>query len=402
MNEAAADAPRRVLLTGARAPVTLELARLFAARGHEVCIAESVRQPLCRFSRAVRRTFHVPAPNHDLEGFADALARIITKYRIDVLLPTCEETFHVARIRARLPDRCRVVCEELPKLRQLHSKYAFIELARSLGLPAPATRRETSRAALEEDIVSRDPIVLKREFSRFGCGTLVRPTRREALDGLEVSEDVPWVVQEFIEGAQLCTYSVANAGKVVAHAAYPADWTAGQGATVSFAHAEHRAAERWVERFVEATGYTGQIAFDFIVRPDDVALPIDCNPRATSGAHLFRPGDGLCDALLGEAEDRITPTPSHRAMIALAMLLYGLPTAVLQLRLGAWLREFLAARDVIFRWRDPAPAFGQLISYLEVGVIALRADASMLEASTLDIEWNGEGEALAPLGPGGA
>ncbi len=39
----------RVLLTGARAPVTLDLARHFARRGHEVYFADSVHLPLARF-----------------------------------------------------------------------------------------------------------------------------------------------------------------------------------------------------------------------------------------------------------------------------------------------------------------------------------------------------------------
>lgn len=54
--------PRNILITGGRAPVALELARLFKAAGHRVYAAESAKYHLCRVSSAVEASFRVPSP----------------------------------------------------------------------------------------------------------------------------------------------------------------------------------------------------------------------------------------------------------------------------------------------------------------------------------------------------
>ena len=41
---------KRILLTGARAPVTLDLVRHFHRAGHEVYVADSIYLPLARLS----------------------------------------------------------------------------------------------------------------------------------------------------------------------------------------------------------------------------------------------------------------------------------------------------------------------------------------------------------------
>jgi hypothetical protein len=229
--------------------------------------------------------------------------------------------------------------------------------------------------------------VLKPEFSRFGTQVRV----------LEPDEPLPelkgrWVVQEFIAGRALCTYGVAQQGKLLAHAAYAPDFTAGAGAAIYFAPLQHPALQAWVQDFVAAEGLTGQVAFDVIEAADGTLYPLECNPRATSGIHLFAPADRLDRAFLEGASQLITPRPEARAQIALAMWVYGLPPAAQAgpRRLFAWGKALGEAPDVVFRWDDPMPAVEQWLVFAELDRRARLAGITALEASTADIEWNGE------------
>lgn len=117
---------QRILLTGGRAPATLDLARQLAVAGHQVYMAESCPAHLCVHSREIVRNYSVPKPNEDSDGYINALIEIIMLEKIDWLIPTCEEIFFVARGLDRLSQHCLVFTDSLDKLRCLHSKWEFI------------------------------------------------------------------------------------------------------------------------------------------------------------------------------------------------------------------------------------------------------------------------------------
>ena len=87
---------------------------------------------------------------------------------------------------------------------------------------------------------------------------------------------------------------------------------------------------------------------------------------------------------------------SYGFMVALgfavaAMLIYALPAAFKKNNLRQWMNTFFTSNDVILNFKDPLPfllQFRSLLSYLK---LARQKGISPLEASTFDIEWNGEG-----------
>ena len=389
------EAPRRILLTGGRAPVTLELARLFAAAGHEVHVAESLPQHLCRASKAVRRNHAVPSPRFDRDGFLAALDAVIRAEGIDLVVPTCEEVFHVSAGLDRLP--CEVLAPPRAQLRRLHSKWQFIaDLAAredqdATAVRLPRTLRVDGPEGLAEALAAFPvgaQVVLKPVFSRFG--THVRVHRiGDPPPELAATPSQPWVVQEFVSGPMVCTYAVARDGELRAFAAYRGDFTAGPGASIYFAPFAHAALEAWVREFVAAERVTGQISFDFI-EADGTFTPLECNPRATSGVHLFGPGDGLVEALLGTCNATARPRPETRSMLGLAMWAYALPKVRSLSSLARWAAAVGAAKDALYRQEDPWPLWQQAVLLASLGRIARREGISLIEASTWDIEWNGE------------
>ena len=77
-------------------------------------------------------------------------------------------------------------------------------------------------------------------------------------------------------------------------------------------------------RLVAGTGYSGQISFDWIVGGDGCARAIECNPRATSGLHLFARDAALPAALMGDEVD-CPPPPGQpdRAALRLSLCAAG-------------------------------------------------------------------------------
>jgi ATP-grasp domain len=366
----------RVLLTGARAPASLELARLCARAGHEVHVADTGRWHICRGSRLLAGCHRLPAPRAGHARYAAALASLGARLRLDVVVPTCEEVFHLAAIAPQI-TAFRIACEPLDRLGALHDKWRFIALCVAAGLPVPRTRLLS--VADVRGVEGDGRWILKPRYSRFATRVHV-VSGGAALPDLGGDAPSAWVAQEYLDGAPLCTWSVVSRGRLQAHVTYAVDATAGvRGAAIAFHSVRHDAVRAWVERFVSAHALTGQFAFDFV---DGVAglRAIECNPRLTSGVHCFRDIPAVTECVLREQGDHahapLEPPPGLHFRSRLALAVYRSPS-----HRGAGL---LDATD------DPWPRRLQLLAWGELLARAAVARRDPRQVSTSDIEWNGE------------
>jgi predicted ATP-grasp superfamily ATP-dependent carboligase len=370
-----------VLLTGGRAPVTLDLARKFSAKGWRVVVAESIPTHLCKKSSAVAKSYLVPAPRFEASAFIRALQQIIETEQVTLLIPTCEEVFTVGQGHADLSLACSVLTEPLERLLLLHSKFHFIEIARGFGLNVPQTSLVQDMQTAQKWL--NQAVVFKPEYSRFATQTIMNPKRLNDLQTLDASRERSWVAQTFINGRQICTYSVAHHGHIAAHCAYATEFKVGRGSTIAFQAIEHPQSEAWVKTFVEKYGFTGQIAFDFIETAAGEVFAIECNPRAISGVHLF--DESLVDALCNQTAEIIRPVPQKAVAVWLALLLYGWQSAP---SLKKWLQRLSASHDVIYDRADWRPFFAQFSMFVYMLSLSRREGVNLIEATTFDIEWN--------------
>ena len=377
----------RVLITGARAPVALHMARLLFAAGRQVHLADSLHHPLAAASRMRHAVHRLPPVATDPEGAAQALAHVITSERITCVIPTCEEVLWLGRIWQDHAMPAPLFAPDSARLEQVHHKARFIALCRDLGHVVPHTTllhspKDAARLAPEAR-----QLVFKPVWSRFATQALIRPDPAR-LSRIQPSPRRPWVAQEFIAGQELCAYAIAHAGRIAALSVYRGVIRAGAGASVSFAPVEDAAVARFVTNFVAATGWTGQISFDLIRRDDGAVLPIECNPRATSGLHFFRDPAAFAGALAGGPA--ITPDVRDPQGVRLALWVYGLP-AVLRTGGVGRLRAALRGTGDVMDWPgDRLTIRDQLRSLAEFARIAVNHSISLQAASTRDIEWNGE------------
>lgn len=381
-----------ILLTSGRAPVTLELARLFSAAGYKVFVADSMEHHLCSNSRYVFKNFFVPPPRFEPVDYITALVEIVKQEKIYLLIPTCEEIFYISHGVSQLTPYCQVFAEPLEKLNRLHNKWEFIRRVENIGLIAPKTWLIKSQQDLIDILYSSAPnkLILKPVYSRFASNVHILTKPVNKIPDIEISETKAWIAQEFIAGKHYCSYSIAHHGKITAHAVYPSVFTAGKGSCIYFESVNHPQILAWVQKFVEAENFTGQIAFDFIESIDGIIYPLECNPRAISAIHLFQESDKLEQAFLNSASSIIQPQVNQSAMIAMAMLIYGFPSSITSNRLIEWIKIFINTKDVIFRICDPMPFLSIWVILWQSLQLSLKTGLSLQQVSTQDIEWDGE------------
>lgn len=383
------SAHSRVLILGARAPACLEWARAFTASGWQVYVADSLAQPVSRYSCAASHYFRLPEPRYDPLGWWTALAKLVKQHQIGLVLPTCEEVFYLGHGLEHLPEiPCPVITLPLSRLQPLHHKYQFALLTKDWLAAAPETHLlETIESVMALRSTAQD-WVFKPAYSRFANRTLIRPQARQ-LETLSPTPAYPWVAQRFVAGREHCSYSLLVNGRLTAHACYHPRYRVGRGSGIWFEPSNPAPVRAFVERFGAETGYSGQVAFDFIEAADGRCHVLECNPRATSGVHLFddQP-EALVAALLGQLPSGVVLTPSAKPrMVGLAMLLFAAPK---QFWRPQFWRDFASAGDVMVRAGDTGPLLAQVPGVLEIAMRALARRCGLLAAATADIEWDGQ------------
>lgn len=378
----------RVLILGARAPACLEWARCFAAANWTVFVADSLSWPLTRSSNSIQHFIRLPEPKTDPDRWLEALENAILEHTIELVLPTCEEVFYLSSGRKRLEQYCRILCSDFDLLHQLHHKGLFAQRTADWLIKTPETRLLTCNQDLAVLSGESSEWVFKPAYSRFAQRTLISP-HASRLDHIAPTSDQPWLAQRFTPGREYCSFSVLIDGKLCVHACYHPRYKVGLGSGIFFEPIHSQKIQDFVSHFGLATGYTGQVGFDFIENKQGLLHVLECNPRATSGIHLFDDQPQALIAALASntrKEEPLEPTPGRR-MIALAMVLFSAPKN--GARLMFW-RDFRLAQDVLSRPGDFWPTVAQLPALTEVIGRAITRRCGLIAASTIDIEWNGQ------------
>ncbi len=326
----------RILLTGIRSPVGLTLVNNLTANGYEVYCADSCKYPLVRYSKNSKGYFILPSPRFQPDLFKERLIEICHDYEIDLLIPLCEEIFYISRIINELPQRTEVFCDRFELLVACHNKKDILNLAEGL----PIQRPESELLTADTSFAQIQNKVIKKVYSRFGSACYKQITRAQ-WEQLPRTND--WLVQEFISGAEYCSYSIAFQGELLAHTAYAPKHRLYDSASIYFDPVEDQGIFDFCKAFIKKYNFTGQIAFDFIRNQKGLFL-IECNPRATSGLFLLAHHDL---ATIFVNKKAINPSPIPPQMLKIAMLTHGFVDAIKQNRLNEWQKDLVAGQDVL-------------------------------------------------------
>jgi hypothetical protein len=379
----------KALITSSRMPFALGMVRQLADAGHEVYAADDYERSPGSHSKYLAGHFVYPSARNDTEAFIDALERIIDEAGIDVVVPAFEEAFFVSTQRERLSERARIFVAEFSSLARLHDKSAFEQLVRDLGLPIPETVVVTSDAELAGAIGRFDRYFGRAVFSRGGVDLLTNAGPLAGhLDPGDVhpTPELPWLIQPFVEGETVCTYSTVQNGTVTSHLMYriPRQWHHSTG--IQFESADALESLRLIEPIVSRLGYTGQISFDFLVTDDGLSF-VECNPRATDGALLLSP-DQIARGLFDRDADTFLLPPGETVQLDLALV--GDAFSDHFKRLPATIRDLARVKDAGDGWHDPLPTLYSAFSLAHFAGVSHKEHANLQDAMDADMTWDGE------------
>jgi hypothetical protein len=337
---------------------------------------------VCKFSRAVKHSYLVPAPHYDAQGFITAILHAISDAQIDLIIPLHEEIFYLAE--SQEPEITnRLLAPEWSTLLELHNKWTFSGFLASHSLAAPKA------------FLCSSPSDVRAAISSTKCSWAVKPVFGRAATHvyhLQPHDDVPeelmedlasgnqYIAQEWLTGQRYCSYMVARAGKIQAFGLYPVVETIDGSSCVYFRSVAHPEIEQYCSRVAAALPgvVAAQLAFDFIDTPQYGVVAIECNPRATSGIHLFSGTTLLAQSLVtgppapkrGERYTTFTVIPPQgtRRQLAPGMMMWKKSERGLKAYL-AHMKRLMGSKDVVFSGRDLLPSLMQpflLTSYYEI------------------------------------
>ena len=372
-----------ILITCPRAPVVLDWIAVFSGSlktENRIILCDSLRFPLATFGAGKRAEYRrIPAPRTDFAAYAEAMRGLIAQS--DFVIPTCEDIFHLAQIPPPDSERQKLFIPPRDLLLALHDKSRFFDyLPRDTAVKFPHTRRLVSAA--DADISHLGDSVFKPVYSRFGRRVKIAP-RSSEIAALPISAAEPWVQQQRIAGKPLCSYAVCEHGRVVAQAVYDPMYMVNGSASSYFRRVNEPRIDDFVAKFAAQNAFHGQAAFDFIDDGREIYV-IECNPRATSGLHLLAGALSYSGRLKSW---RFNPD-KIQSNTTVSKKLWRL--FAWQVRREKTRREvradYAAARDVLAEM----PAYALALSMGEMAWIAWRKGIALSDASTADIEWNGD------------
>jgi hypothetical protein len=377
---------RTVLITGGKMTKALQLARSLHRAGHRVILTETAKYRFTghRFSRAVDAFYCVPEPADP--DYDAALYEIVRYEAVDNVIPVSSPVASIydARARYTLDSICEVMHATEDVVRMLDDKAEFSKVAVAFGLRVPDwVRVSDPQQILNFDFPPGRSYVLKQiAYNPVGRLAAPRLSRRTPQGNtalahwLPISEDNPWILQEFIAGREYCTHGTAINGRLQVHVCCESS-----ASQLNYAMVDKPEIRAWVEQFVEALGVTGQFSFDFIEADDGKVYAIECNPRTHSAITTFHDHRQLASAFLEEGHPVITPLDGARPTYWIYHELWRLLT---QRGRRARLKCIMRGKDAIFTWWDPLPYF--MVHHVHIP--ALLIDSLIHRRGWLKIDFN--------------
>ncbi len=385
-----ATSKKRFLLTGARSYITLDLARQLKTNGHKVFVADSSDSYICQYSNAVEKSFTIPSPRFKQKAFIQRLQELVSQYQIDIVIPICEEIFYLSQAVDQFPDHCHLFSPTFEILESLHNKWAFTQMLKEHGFATPTTFLLRSNEDLNT-VLFNTPYVLKACYGRASQQVIKMYPNMPVPSSVQIEEHNPWLAQEWLEGERFCSFNVCSEGKILAHSTYPVEYAIKGTSCLSFKSVKKPSILEWTRLFVEKINFTGQIAFDFIQTEEGILYCIECNPRSTSGLHLFGSDDRLDEAFLGENTEIIFPKEKTAKQLAIGMLLYGWQQPPENKECDStFLQTLFKTKDIIFDKKDLKPFFYMPLICLRIWRESRKLKKNLPATFTHDIEWNNE------------
>lgn len=165
----------RVLVTDASRGSAVAIIRSLGRHGYAVVAADSLRRSPGFYSRYAEARVLYPSPTEAPEAVVETLLGAARELAVDLIVPVTDEVIlPLARARERFDGVCALAIPAQPALETASDKLATVELARTHGVPVPATVLVRQTAEARDAAAELGwPVVLKPRFSRVYHGGAV-------------------------------------------------------------------------------------------------------------------------------------------------------------------------------------------------------------------------------------
>jgi biotin carboxylase len=295
-------------------PFAVDEIRKLGETGNDVTAVDTFKASPGSHSRGAARHIEVPAPTQETEAFIDAIVGVVKEQDIEWILPMFEEVFYLAAHRDRLEGGAQLFFPDFDTLAKVHDKVSFAELCRELGLPVAESVTATSPEELQAAISRWDHWFARAAYGRGGLNILTNtgPLAGEgSLEDAAPTPEDPWLVQEYLEGVDMCSWSVVHDGEVALHSTYEHALTIDDRGGIVFESVDAPETLAAAQKIAKALNWTGQVSFDFLRTADGVHHLVECNPRPTDGCTLATPEE-FDAALFGAMPSTPVVVPAGR------------------------------------------------------------------------------------------
>jgi hypothetical protein len=303
----------------------------------------------CRFSRLVRRWYRCPSYSRDPKAYLAFLAKRLRSGDYDVLIPTHEQVYLLARVREAVQSVVGLALPAFDALDQVEGKASFVRLLDELQLEHPKTVIVRTRNELER--VNDFPRYVKLSYSTAGQGVRMvrnRDQLAEAIQQLDragmLEGHAEILVQSPAVGEQADIIGVFQHGRLVASYCGRLRARGIGGAAAAEVSAWDPAAVGDLRRLGEHLRWHGAMGMDYFHDPATGRRSyIELNPRIGETVTSMLSGVNLCEQLVRVSlGQRVAPIPPPRP---------GVRTHQGFLLLASRAMDGATRRELIAEWR---------------------------------------------------
>ena len=379
----------KILVTSSRMPYAVGMVRKLAEAGHDVYASDAYELAPGSHSKYLAGHFVTGSPRDATEQFIDDVERIVSENAIELIVPSFEEVFYLATQRDRIERATRLYAPPFETLARVHDKATFQALTDRLGIRTPETLVARSDDELREQIGRFPRYFGRAAFSRGGVALLTNTgplAGHVAVEDCHPTPESPWLVQEYVDGPMICTYTTMHGGKATSHCTYraPRQWE--HSTAIAFESVDGAETLEIAEAIAGDLGYTGQMSLDF-VDDDGTLYMIECNPRATDGLLLVDAND-LAEGLTSDERELTMVPPGEE--VQLSMAVFG---QMFDEGLREWPRsihDIAHIRDANRGWHDHMPTLYNFLAFAHHAKLEMKERTALFVAMAGDISWDGQ------------
>lgn len=376
-------------------PFSVDEIRKLGAAGNTVVASDTFGATPGGHSRGAAHHIVTAAPTQEPDAFVADVVAAIERFDVDVVLPMFEEVFYLAAHRDRLEGRAELFFPDIETLARVHDKVTFAELCREVGLPVAEPVTATTDEELTTALGRWDQWFARAAYGRGGLDILTNagPLAGEGdVADVHPTPENPWLVQEYLQGVDRCSWSVVRDGTVTLHSTYEHPLQIDDRGGIVFESVDAPETLAAAQRLAGELGWNGQISFDYLRTDDGTHHMVECNPRPTAGCTLAT-ADELQTALFGPVPDEPVVVPAGRKTAIKVAVLRDMVLHLRRARADA--RAARGAEGVYDQAHDHLPMLYTILSLQHVRHYrkALGLDKASREdlvaAQFFDVLWDG-------------